>query len=126
MRRWVTRHPLTRKYPNKDSFMKKLNKPRDNKEKDKMEGNILLDHVWEIFQNQDDCTSDALVNAALYLSSQHDFDIEVLPPHLYDKVAEKIKVLAKESHYDDVAESIDDKNPPDDANPPYLGMFYAK
>lgn len=64
---------------------------------------LLLDHVWAIFENQDDSESPNIVEAAVYLHQQYDFDLDVLPENLYDLVQAELKKQAEESYWDDRA-----------------------
>lgn len=62
--------------------------------------NILLDHIWSMFNNLCDTNDPELVEACLYLASKYDFDIEVLGETLYDAVVTEIRKDAEESYCD--------------------------
>lgn len=69
----------------------------------------LIDHVWSLFENQDNLETPGLIEACMFFSSMWDFDIEVLPPKLYDAVADRIKQEAEERYWEDRAQDVMDQ-----------------
>lgn len=66
----------------------------------------LLDLMWELFQNQDDVSSDTdpVVNVCYELVTHYDFDVGMLSGKLYEFVNMRLGEDAKEAHAEDQCE----------------------
>ena len=62
------------------------------------------DYIFTMFEHLDDVTDKDLVEACVYFIERYNFDIEVLPEHLYDRVFEVIMHHMEMDHYWDIAE----------------------
>ena len=86
--------------------MKLVGTPSDSKSKEKEQG-LLIHAIWGLFSNLADSTTEGLVDAVMVIACQFDFDIEILPPDLYEKVADRIKEEAEENYIDDMVACLD-------------------
>lgn len=69
---------------------------------------ILIDHMWNMFNHLEDTDDESVIDTAVYMSNQYNFDIEVLPSKLYDAVVDKIRKDAEESYWEGEAQSVID------------------
>jgi len=86
--------------------MKRVGTPSDTNFERK-EQEILIGYVRELFSNLADSPTDSLVEAVMDIAYRYDFDIDVLPHHLYEKVADRIQEEAEEDYYDDMMACLD-------------------
>ena len=58
---------------------------------------LFLDHCWSMFENQEDRDHGSVVAAAYYFVKEYEFDIDSLPPKLYDAVKQKLQEDAEDT-----------------------------
>ena len=86
--------------------MKLVGTPSDSKSEEKEQG-LLIHAIWGLFSNLADSTTEGLVDAVMVVACQFDFDIEILPPDLYEKVVARVKEEAEEYYYVDMVACLD-------------------
>jgi hypothetical protein len=66
----------------------------------------LTTHAWALFENQVDTDCEYVIKAACFFIQQYGFEVESLPPKLYDAVVDQLQKDAEESWAQDKADEM--------------------